>query len=250
VKIKHATVRLKAGPADGLAEGQFEAYASIFGNIDAYGDVVRPGAFTKTLADWAASESFLPVLFGHNMSDPDFNIGHVVEAVEDEKGLRVLAQLDLDSPKGAQVHKLLKGKRINQMSFAYDVVAGGPATVDGVDVWELREVKVYEVSVVTIGANEETEILAVKTAADVLSSGLKEGRVLSAKHVDSLRAARDSIDAVLDAAEIVNDQGKASGSGDVKDEGAERVKFEDTGPNPSARTLAWKALDAEISAGV
>jgi HK97 family phage prohead protease len=241
-------VRLKAGPADGLAEGQFEAYASIFGNVDSYGDVVRPGAFTKTLADWAESGSFLPVLFGHNMSDPDYNIGHVVEAVEDEKGLRVLAQLDLDTPKGQQVHKLLKGKRINQMSFAYDVIDGGPATVDGVDVWELREVKVYEVSVVTIGANEETEILAVKTAADVLSSGLKEGRVLSAKHVDSLRAARDSIDAVLEAAEVVNDQGKASGSGDVKDEGAERVKFEDTGPNPSARTLAWKALDAELSA--
>jgi len=145
---------------------------------------------------------------------------------------------------------MLKGKRINQMSFAYDVIDGGPATLDGEDVWELREVKVYEVSVVTIGANEETEILAVKTAADVLAGGLKEGRVLSAKHVDSLRAARDSIDAVLEAAEIVNDQGKASGSGDVNDEGAERVKSEDTGPNPSARTLAWKALDAEISAGV
>lgn len=250
MKIKHATVRLKAGPADGLAEGQFEAYASIFGNVDSYGDVVRPGAFAKTLEDWAGSASFLPVLFGHNMMDPDYNIGHVVEAVEDEKGLRVLAQLDLDTPKGQQVHKLLKGKRINQMSFAYDVIDGGPATVDGVDVWELREVKVYEISVVTIGANDETEILAVKMAADVLSGGLKEGRVLSAKHVDSLRAARDSIDAVLEAAEIVNDQGKASGTGDVKDEGAERVKFEETSLTPSARTLAWKALEAEISAGV
>jgi HK97 family phage prohead protease len=247
MKIKSVPVRLKSGPADGLAEGQFEAYVSIFGNIDSYGDVVRPGAFAKTLADWESAGSFLPVLFGHNMSDPDYNIGHVVEAVEDERGLRVLAQLDLDTPKGVQVHKLLKGRRINQMSFAYDVIDGGPATVDGVDVWELREVKVYEVSVVTVGANDETEILAVKTAANVLCGGVKEGRVISAKNLDSLRAARDAIDEVLAAAEVATDQDKASGKGEVKDEGAERVKFEEPAPSPSARSLAWEAFEAELA---
>jgi HK97 family phage prohead protease len=248
MKVKNATVRLKAGPDAGLKDGQFEAYASVFGNIDSYGDVVQPGAFANTLKEWAESGNLLPVLFGHNMADPDYNIGHVIEAAEDEKGLRVLAQLDLESPKGAQVHRMLKGKRISQMSFAYDVIKGTWGQLDGVEVFELHEVKIYEVSLVTIGANSETEILAVKTAMESLSGGLKEGRVLSSKHVESLRAARDSIDAVLAAAEVTTDQEKASGNGDVKDENGDAVKSEEPILSPSARFLAWAALDAELAA--
>lgn len=256
MKVKNATVQLKAGPEAGLEDGQFEAYASVFGNIDSYGDVVQPGAFANTLADWAGSDNFLPVLFGHNMADPDYNVGHVIEAKEDERGLRVRGQLDLTSPKGAQVYKLLKGRRISQLSFAYDVIRASWGQLDGVEVYELHEVKIYEVSLVTIGANQETEILAVKTAMASLSGGIKEGRVLSAKHVDSLRAARDSIDAVLSAAEPAptEDQEKATGTGEAKAEGVPGVtdppdvKAEEPSPNPSALSLAWAALDAEIAA--
>lgn len=250
MRLKNTLVRFKAGPADGLAEGQFEAYASIFGNIDSYGDVVQPGAFTNTLKSWANSGNSLPVLFGHNMSDPDYNIGHVIEAAEDARGLRIVGQLDLDSPKGAQVHRMLKGKRLSQMSFAYDVVAGSMGKLDGEDVYELHEVKIYEVSLVTIGANQETEILAVKTAAESLSGGLKEGRVISQKNLDSLRAARDSIDAVLAAADGGDEQDKASGTGAVKIEDVARVKIEEPIPNPSARVLAWEAVAAEVDAFV
>ena len=247
MRLKNAKVLVKAGPDAGLEDGQFEAYASIFGNIDSYGDVVQPGAFENTLKEWAESGNFLPVLFGHNMADPDYNIGHVIEATEDEKGLRVLGQLDLESPKGAQVHRLLKGKRITQLSFAYDVIKGTWGQLGGQDVYELHEVKIYEVSLVTIGANQETEVLAVKTAMESMAAGVKEGRVLSSKHVDSLRAARDSIDAVLAAAEVATDQEKASGNAEVKDEGG-NVKSEEPTLSPSARFLAWEALDAEIAA--
>lgn len=248
MRVKNANVLLKAGPEAGLEDGQFEAYASIFGNVDSYGDVVQPGAFANTLKEWAESGNFLPVLFGHNMMDPDYNIGHVIEATEDERGLRVLAQLDLESPKGAHIHRMLKGKRISQMSFAYDVIKGTWGQLEGQDVYELHEVKVYEVSLVTIGANQETEILAVKGLVEALAGGVKEGRVLSSKHVDSLRAARDSIDAVLSAAEVVTDQEKASGNAEVKGEGGEAVKPKEPTLSPSARFLAWEALDAELAA--
>lgn len=250
MKIKNASIKLKAGEADGLAEGQFEAYASVFGNVDSYGDVVQPGAFADSLKEWADSGNLLPVLFGHNMSDPEYNIGHVISAVEDEKGLRVTAQLDLETPKGLATYRLLKGRRISQMSFAYDVLDGAPGQKDGVDVYELRKLKLYEVSVVPIGANQETEILAVKAAADVLAGGVKEGRVLASKHIDSLRSAHEAIGAVLDAAEVAKDQEKASGPGEVNDEGGAAVKSEEPAPSPSARTLAWEALEAEVAASV
>lgn len=246
MRIKNMQVRVKAGPEAGLAEGEFEGYASVFGNVDAYGEVVQPGAFANTLADWARTENNIPVLYAHRMDDPDYNIGHVAEAREDEKGLRVRGLLDLESPKAAQVYRMLKGKRASQMSFAYDVIRGSMGQLDGQDVYELHEVKLYEVSIVLIGANQDTEILAVKALVDGLAGGLKEGRVLSGKHVDSLRGARDAIDGVLAAAEVIKDQEKASGNGPVKAEGADGVKAEEPDLNPSARTLAWKAQAAEL----
>lgn len=207
------TIEIKAGPDDGLAEGQFTAYASVFGNIDSYGDVVMPGAFAPDLARWEKSGNAIPLLFGHQMNDPDMNIGHVVAAVEDSVGLKVTCQLDLENPKAKQVYRMIKGRRINQMSFAYDVVDGAPAQRDGDDVYELRELKLYEVSVVTVGANQETEILAVKQAAELaerLGAGLKAGRVLSAKNESALRGAYEAIGGVLTTLDGTSDEKQAS----------------------------------------
>jgi len=230
-----AAPKLKAGPDDGLGEGVFSAYASVFGNEDSYGDVVVKGAFAADLARWKGSGQNIPLLFGHNMSDPDFNLGHVITAEEDDYGLRVEAQLDLENPKAMQVYRMLKGRRINQMSFAYDVIDGGPVTQGEKSVYELRALKVYEVSVVTIGANQETEILAVKSAASSLMA--KAGRVLSAKNEGALRSAHQQLVSAADEIKNVlsvfddeagkaapaadSDQAKASGEPEVKSSAAD-----------------------------
>jgi uncharacterized protein len=210
---KDTSVQLKAGPGDGLKEGEFVAYASVFNNIDSYGDVVMPGAFKNDLLRWEKSGNAIPLLFGHNMADPDLNIGHVVSAEEDQIGLKVTAQLDLENPKAKQVYRMLKGRRIDQMSFAYDVIEGAPSTLDGTDVYEIRDLKLYEVSVVTVGANQETEILAVKQAAnlaDRLTQGIKAGRVLSAKNESELRSAHEALGRVLSVLDNTPDDQKAS----------------------------------------
>jgi uncharacterized protein len=207
-------IKLKAGPDDGLGEGQFTAYASVFNNVDSYGDVVMPGAFAKTLVEWTKSGNPIPVLFGHNMSDPDYNLGGVMSAEEDGVGLKVTVQLDLDNAKAVQTYRMLKGRRINQMSFAYDEIDSGPAVHDGQDVWELRELKLYEVSVVTIGANQETEILAVKQVPAVAERAIRDikaGRVLSAKNETELKDAHDAIERVLSALDSTSDEEKANG---------------------------------------
>jgi HK97 family phage prohead protease len=219
--LKDMPVRVKAGPDDGLGEGQFSAYASVFGNVDSYGDVVTPGAFADDLKAWEDSGNPIPLLFGHNMSDPDYNLGHVLSAVEDDKGLLVTAQLDLENPKAMQTYRMLKGRRVNQMSFAYDVLEGGDAQREKSDgtkesYYELRKLKLYEVSVVTIGANQETEVLAVKSAADALLSGTKAGRAISAKNEGELRKAHEAIGNVLAAIGDDDDQEKASGTTEAK----------------------------------
>jgi hypothetical protein len=64
-------VNVKAGPEDGLKEGEFIVYPSTFTKTpDSYGDVVAPGAFLKTIDTWKNSGNTLPGLFGHRMDDP------------------------------------------------------------------------------------------------------------------------------------------------------------------------------------
>lgn len=196
---KATAAHIKAGPDDGLDEGTFTAYASVFGNVDAYGDVVQPGAFADTLAEWKSSGNTIPLLYGHNLGDPDYNIGAVTKAEEDDHGLKVTAQLDLEHGKGAQVYRLLKGKRISQMSFAYDVLEGGPAKreIDGepTAIYELQKMRLHEVSVVPIGANDQTEILAVKAAQQLARR--TDGRAPDPDLVEAMKSARDALDQAI-----------------------------------------------------
>ncbi|WP_075727253.1 HK97 family phage prohead protease [Corynebacterium aquilae] len=165
-KNAHAKVKAVADGDTELGDGEFVAYASVFGNRDSYGDVMVAGAFANTLAEWEqrkeTSGDVLPVLYGHDFGDPFSNIGTVLHAEEDEHGLKVRARLDLDNPKAAQVYRLMKDGRLTQMSFAFDVVKGAHAGDEPGDPFLISEVKLYEVSVVPIGANQATEILDVK----------------------------------------------------------------------------------------
>lgn len=165
-KTCHAQIKA-AGTEDGLAEGQFRALVSVFGNKDNQGDVVMPGAFKDSLADWSDSGDPIPMYWSHQMNDPDYNIGWVQEAKESEAGLEILGQLDLEdgtSSKAKQVYRLLKGRRVTQFSFAYDVLDGAQSEKDGDSFYELRKLKLYEVGPTPIGANPATELLGVKHA--------------------------------------------------------------------------------------
>lgn len=234
MRIKECSARVKAA-ADG-GQGEFSALVSVFGNKDDVGDVVIPGAFTESLAEWKASGNPIPVIWSHDWSDPFSHIGAVTDAKETEQGLEVTAQLDLDNPKAEQVYRLLKGGRVTQFSFAYDVEEGAWIEKDDNGVhdayYELRKVKVYEVGPTLVGANQETDLLGVKASA--LLSSVKEGRVLAQKHLDSLREAHSTIGAVIEAAD------KTSPSEDGK--GAEKAsaKQDDghaaTPPAPSSGT--------------
>lgn len=148
--------------------GIFEGYASVFENVDSYGDKVIKGAFAKSLAKSFPNDGAgIPCYWSHRMDDPEFILGKTISAVEDEHGLKVRVSLDLDNPKAAAAYRALKAGAVNQMSFAYEVVDSHfipepGAKFGGVN--ELRELNIFEVSVVQIGANTATSIDMVKSA--------------------------------------------------------------------------------------
>lgn len=221
--------RVKAGPDDGLKEGEFIVYPSTFTRTpDSYGDVIAKGAFAENLAEWKDSGMTIPGLFGHRLDDPDFYVAYAKETGEDDHGWWVKGEFDMESPKGAHVYRLVKGRRLNQLSFAFDVLDQSPIELeDGTKANELRKLRVHEFSFVPIGANSDTSVVAVKALAESISDGLKAGRVLASKHIDSLRAAQDAIGAVIAAAEVTDDQEKASAVPAVNDEEPEQVKSEE-----------------------
>lgn len=177
---KSCLVHIKAVEEDGGGKGVFEGIVSVFGNVDFYGDKVMPGAFADTLEEWKASGNPIPVVWSHMYHDPDYHIGEVLEAAEllpeDERlpedlkalgGLWVRGRIDLDedAAKARRVHRLLKGRRVTQFSFSYDVLEGAFVQTEDESFYELRKLKLYEVGPTLIGANQETELLAVKAAS-------------------------------------------------------------------------------------
>src|SRR5690606_6152667 len=88
---KEFDAKVKAvGKADGLAEHQFEAIVSVFGNQASVGDVVVRGAFADDLKAWEESGDPIPVIWSHSWADPFSHIGHVVKAEETDVGLKIV----------------------------------------------------------------------------------------------------------------------------------------------------------------
>lgn len=252
---KSCPVKVKAaGVDDGLEEGQFEAVVSVFGNKDSYGDIVVPGAFADSLAAWSAKGDPIPVYWSHRMDDPDYNIGWVLEAKETDVGLEVKAQLDMDSPKAGQVYRLLKGRRVTQFSFAYDIDEAAWVERDGDSWYELRKLSLHEVGPTPIGANQETELLAVKAAAvhaENYVAGIKAGRVISAKNESTLREAQASLeDAATQIKSVLSALDESADGNDGKAKASEPAKDEEqTAETPEAKSEEpMRPTPADLSA--
>lgn len=275
MRIKSCPVRIKAaGEHEGTDEGTFEAIVAAY-NLDSVGDKITPGAFADTLAQWKATGDPIPVLWSHMSQDPDYHIGQVLEAEERPEGLWVKARIDTEpGTKAAQVYKLLKGRRVTQFSFAYDVEEGAWVDQkDGEGYYELRKLRLYEVGPTLIGANQATELLDVKSAdgatmriavegasaaqTEELRQALngamaaKAGRTLSAKNEERVREIARLAKELLDSlSSSTDDEEKATPvPPETPSPQQHAAKEAPAGPSPaSLRQLAdLQALEAEVS---
>lgn len=165
MRTKSGAVRFKTGAADGLAEGEFLVYPSTFTREpDSYGDVVAKGAFARGIAERKAAGVQLAGLFAHRADDLNAYVAHAIEEGEDDHGWWVKGAFDLDDPASAKVYRLVKGGRLRELSFMYDVVDEGQVQLgDGRKANELRDLDVHEFSFVLVGANRDTSVAAVKS---------------------------------------------------------------------------------------
>lgn len=183
---------------DSAGEGIFSGYASTFGNKDLQGDVIAKGAFAETLEKDYAGGAGIPIHWNHQDGKPTDIIGRTLSAVEDEKGLLISAQLDIeDNPTAQQAYDLLKDGRVHQMSIGFVPTKTAWITEKGDGPWgghsEFQQIKLFEISVVPVAANQQAEILAVKSC-----------RAISSANEEKLRAALASLNEVLEGIDSDN----------------------------------------------
>ncbi|WP_375290400.1 HK97 family phage prohead protease [Qipengyuania sp.] len=139
-------------------DGVFSGYGSVFGNTDSYGDIVMPGAFKRTLADHRRRKS-MPKLFWQH--DPGRPIGKWLSMEEDDTGLKVEGQLNMNVQQGREAYALLKAVDIDGLSIGYRVVKAEDDETE--QVVRLKELQLVEVSVVSLGANDRALVSGVKS---------------------------------------------------------------------------------------
>jgi HK97 family phage prohead protease len=142
----------------------FTGYASTFGNVDLGLDVVDKGAFKRTLKD---TKGKIPVLADH---DPALQIGWNLKAVEDDTGLLVNGELDLNVQKGKERASLAKtalkiGSKFG-LSIGYLTIKAEPDK-DQPRIRRLKELRLFEYSFVTFPMNVEAMVTAAKSLGDI-----------------------------------------------------------------------------------
>jgi HK97 family phage prohead protease len=99
------------------------------------------------------------MLWQHDHHEP---IGRISVLIEDEKGLYFESVID-DVERGNQAIKQLESGTLNQFSIGYSYVWEKCEYDQERDAFIVKEVVLYEISVVSIGCNGETEYLGLKS---------------------------------------------------------------------------------------
>lgn len=180
-------------------KGTFQGYASVFGNEDSYGDIVKPGAFKKTIKEHVKR---IKVLWQHWHP---FGVPTVMQ--EDSKGLYTESKIALTTENKDRLI-LMKEGVVAEMSIGYDTIK---SEIDDTDpehkIRYLTELKLWEYSPVTWAANDLATVTGFKSVGEsdtllhTLNMMLKEGRVLSGKNKDLVVKAIAALTELVSATE-------------------------------------------------
>lgn len=170
-------IELKLAPATaGIDAMSFEGYGAAFGNVDAYGDVIEPGAFASFLADVQAGKQNWPAMLlqhgGFGMTAEDMTpIGIWTSLAEDGKGLKVAGKL-ADTPRGKEIYGLMKMSprpAIDGLSIGYIAKEWEPRSKPDDPRRRLKRIDLVEISPVTFPANGKARVDQVKRLEQITS---------------------------------------------------------------------------------
>lgn len=165
--IKDITIAseiMDMNPMQGIVTGYF----SKFNNVDADGDIMKPGAFTKTISEQGPSSAQPRIkhLLNHDPSQP---LGKLMTLKEDEYGLYYESQVGTHEG-GEDFIKMVESGLITEHSIGFKIIKRNQIQSyenylrnPSLGQFEITEVKLYEGSSLTAwGANSLTPITSLK----------------------------------------------------------------------------------------
>jgi uncharacterized protein len=166
-------IELKLAPPDS-ATMEFSGYAAVFGNVDAYGDVIEPGAFTKFLNDVEGGiQNWPKMLLQHGGIDLSGQgatpIGAWNHLSEDNTGLKVIGQL-APTQRGKEIYELMKMQprpAIDGLSIGYIAREFANRIKPGDPTRRLKRIDLVEISPVTFPANDKARVHGVKSIEEI-----------------------------------------------------------------------------------
>lgn len=139
-------------------EGYFSVFNSTYELWPGATESVAPGAFANTLGGdiRALIDHETRLVLGRNKSG-------TLELREDSHGLWGRVKINPNDQDAVNLYERVKRGDVDQCSFGFDIVKEETEVRDDGSVhWTIREVKLYEVSVVTFPAYTETSVSARK----------------------------------------------------------------------------------------
>ena len=137
-------------------KGVIKGYASMFNNVDSDNDVITRGAYAKTLQENSERIAFL---YQHNMQQP---IGKPLSMKEDDKGLYIEAKIS-NSSLGKDVKTMVSEGILKEFSVGFI-----PIKEEVVGNYNhIKEIKLFEFSLVTLAANPMAQVTEYKGTKSV-----------------------------------------------------------------------------------
>lgn len=157
MEIKDYTLKLKSGIDD---TGRFTGFAAIYGEVDLQGDVIEKSAFKRAISQQGGG---FPLLAAHRQETP---IG--IASLEDsERGPLVHGAIDLQDPDGAVWYRRVKNGLVRGLSIGFSVA--NPDTIAYIGgVRHIKELRLHEISLVSVPAQPGALITSVKSLADAV----------------------------------------------------------------------------------
>ena len=142
-------------------------YLAAFGNVDSDGDCLMQGCFSKSLQERGPGSQTarkIAFLWMHQMTNP---IGKFTKLEENAQGLYFEAEID-KIPDGDRALTQYQSGTLNQHSIGYQYVwdkcqFGDESKGQNPDTFYCSELNLFEGSVVTLGANENTPFTGMKS---------------------------------------------------------------------------------------
>ena len=134
-----------------------KGYASVFNNMDSDMDVIHKGAYTRSIKEWGPSgKDRIKLVAQHGINRP---VARITEMKEDANGLYIEARFGSHQD-GDDYYRMAKEGLINEFSVGFVPVQKEENDKGGYDI---TQIKLYEVSMVTIAANDEAVVTEVKS---------------------------------------------------------------------------------------